>query len=368
MENKVEHSVIKNIKPSSSELILYKNAESVLQEHLKSNTRHIIYRNEVFNAGKYLDEKGHPGGDNVVKDFYGKDVTIKMHELNHSKTAYKLLRNYLVGVVEDKVEYSIDKNSDGSQALLEAHSLISQEMADKIAKRFDLNEPLFPQILDKTLTREEYLAFIKEPKIYSDPNKQVRIFKSDFCEFFSSTPWYAIPMLYLPIACVVLYFQLSYLREDYSFLRAIVLVVLGLFEWTFTEYILHRFIFHFEENLPVYPWVFGIHFLTHGIHHAFPEDPGRLVFPIFLGVIVGSLKFFLNSQLYPLDDAVFLMEGWGMGYICYDMIHYYVHHAGSFNFFQYMKIYHQKHHHKDPDNGFGVSSPLWDLVFGTFLN
>jgi sterol desaturase/sphingolipid hydroxylase (fatty acid hydroxylase superfamily) len=31
----------------------------------------------------------------------------------------------------------------------------------------------------------------------------------------------------------------------------------------------------------------------------------------------------------------------------------------------YSKRYHMQHHYKTPDERFGVSSPLWDMVFGT---
>ncbi len=32
---------------------------------------------------------------------------------------------------------------------------------------------------------------------------------------------------------------------------------------------------------------------------------------------------------------------------------------------KYIKRYHMQHHYKDPDTRYGVSSPVWDRVFGT---
>ena len=32
---------------------------------------------------------------------------------------------------------------------------------------------------------------------------------------------------------------------------------------------------------------------------------------------------------------------------------------------QWMKHHHGIHHYRNPDRGYGVSSPLWDYVFGT---
>jgi sterol desaturase/sphingolipid hydroxylase (fatty acid hydroxylase superfamily) len=31
-----------------------------------------------------------------------------------------------------------------------------------------------------------------------------------------------------------------------------------------------------------------------------------------------------------------------------------------------LRAYHQRHHHEHAQSRFGVSSPLWDLVFGTY--
>jgi 4-hydroxysphinganine ceramide fatty acyl 2-hydroxylase len=52
--------------------------------------------------------------------------------------------------------------------------------------------------------------------------------------------------------------------------------VLGLGIWTITEYILHRYVFHFEPNVE---WGKKIHFIFHGVHHDYPNDAKRLVMP-----------------------------------------------------------------------------------------
>jgi len=48
------------------------------------------------------------------------------------------------------------------------------------------------------------------------------------------------------------------------------------------------------------------------------------------------------------------------------MIHYATHHFPMRSpVAKYLKRHHMMHHYKDPDTRFGVSSPLWDKVFGT---
>lgn len=63
-----------------------------------------------------------------------------------------------------------------------------------------------------------------------------------------------------------------------------------------------------------------------------------------------------------------VLAGLYTGYIAYDMTHYYVHFAKpSLEYFKGMKNYHVLHHYKEPENGFGISSKLWDYVFGTVI-
>ena len=350
---------------SSTQLKKYQDANQVLEEHLASNTRNIIYRNEVFSAGQFLDTMGHPGGEASISEYYGKDVTEIMHEKKHSKNAYKLLQNYKVGEIISKVTYSIDVINKIDGTISRAHGLISEEMSAHLAKRFDLTKPIYPQLIDRSLTKAEYLAFITEPKIMPDPSKQIRIFKQDFFEFFSSTEWYHVPMVWLPFTCMILWLHWNSLI-GYSVGRAVFLFVFGLIEWSLGEYVLHRFLFHIDEFLPRNGWVFGLHFIIHGIHHAFPQDPGRLVFPLFNAFVVGLIKLMLLCVLFGYNDAVFVLAGFGLGYIAYDMFHYYTHHSNGM-FMESQVRYHQKHHHKDPTRGFGVTTPFWDWVFGTML-
>ena len=333
--------------PKDKQFILYQNAKEVLEEHVKTKNRLVIYRNEVFNIGEYLNQLGHPGGEKVLREFYGRDITKPMHQLKHSKTAYKMLQNYKIGEIIEKMDYNSDYPLQNDNHVLHGHSLISKKMADKIANRFDLNKPIYPQIIDKTVTLSEYLAFIREPKIFDDPKKQIRIFNEDFLELFSSTPWYAVPLFWIPLGLIVLYIHCQ-LVQNHSVTRAVMYVVLGFFQWSATEYSLHRFIFHQEKRLPENPTLFGVHFLIHGIHHAFPQDPGRLVFPVLNAAIVGFFISLIYFAFMSYDDSIFALIGFLIGYICYDLFHYFLHHSKS-GFLNGIKIYHQKHHHKDPE-------------------
>jgi sterol desaturase/sphingolipid hydroxylase (fatty acid hydroxylase superfamily) len=61
-----------------------------------------------------------------------------------------------------------------------------------------------------------------------------------------------------------------------------------------------------------------------------------------------------------------VLAGFVIGYISYDMVHYYVHHATpTTRLGLTMRRLHMLHHFRDHERGFGVSAFWWDYVFGT---
>lgn len=198
-------------------------------------------------------------------------------------------------------------------------------------------------------------------KFVSNKDETVRMFKSDFMEALSRVHP-AVPLIiFVP---VILYmFYLSYWYFQLPLTNIFGLVMFGVFVWTITEYLLHRFIFHLELKSE-----FGkkIHFIFHGVHHDYPSDSRRLVMPPSVSIPLASLFYILFRFLIG-DVAVYpFFAGFLSGYLFYDMTHYAVHHFNMHSkFWLALKHHHIKHHYKDPDRGFGVSSPLWDIVFGT---
>lgn len=152
------------------------------------------------------------------------------------------------------------------------------------------------------------------------------------------------------------------------FIFALVFAI-GLLYWTLFEYLLHRFLFHSEPYLPDNSYWITFHFLSHGIHHAYPMDSLRLVFPIALSVILSLIfKGGLYNHTMPTLVADAFFAGKLLGYMWYDLFHYYAHHSRPhIKYFSFMKSYHMNHHYKDPNKGFGVSNHFWDIVFGTLL-
>lgn len=144
------------------------------------------------------------------------------------------------------------------------------------------------------------------------------------------------------------------------------LFFLGTLTWTLLEYSLHRGVFHWKPNLQSYNQI-TLHFLLHGLHHKTPMDGDRLVFPPTPALLIVGFFYIIYKALLPYPVFCCFASGKLFGYICYDMTHYYLHHGSprpSTNF-HFRKVYHHNHHFKDFDAGYGISTVIWDYVFGT---
>jgi sterol desaturase/sphingolipid hydroxylase (fatty acid hydroxylase superfamily) len=199
-------------------------------------------------------------------------------------------------------------------------------------------------------------------------DEPIRLFKSDALEFFTHIHPGVVLLLYVPVVALCLWSGVSARLPGESWAPVWGGYLAGLFVWTLSEYILHRFLFHFEPTGPRLKWVW---YLIHGVHHEQPQCKTRLVMPPILSIPM-ALAFYVFFHLVvgtligaPRWTAP-LFAGFVTGYIVYDMTHYATHHlAMSWGFLKFLKRYHLLHHYKTPDDRFGISSPLWDHVFGT---
>jgi sterol desaturase/sphingolipid hydroxylase (fatty acid hydroxylase superfamily) len=194
-----------------------------------------------------------------------------------------------------------------------------------------------------------------------------KMFDHPFVDFFSRTHWLAVPAVYLPLVAWSVY------QSQLAGAAALTIVgafAAGLLIWSLTEYWLHRTLFHWE---PQTWWGPRFHFIAHGVHHTYHRDPYRLVMPPAVSAVLAVLFYAMFSGLGLLFSFAFspawslaAYGGFVLGYITYDCTHYILHHwkpRGSI--MKRLRAHHMNHHHNDPDRKFGVSSTLWDRVFGT---
>ncbi|MGO8905046.1 MAG: sterol desaturase family protein [Solirubrobacteraceae bacterium] len=133
--------------------------------------------------------------------------------------------------------------------------------------------------------------------------------------------------------------------------------------WTLFEYWLHRVVFHFEPEDGVGA---RLHWIIHGVHHDHPNDPLRLVMPPAVSVPLAALVFGALYLLFGGDYAPGIGAGFFVGYLIYDMTHYYLHHfRPQGRLARMLRERHMRHHFQDDTRGFGISAPYWDDLFGT---
>ncbi|XP_072951973.1 dihydroceramide fatty acyl 2-hydroxylase FAH1-like [Typha angustifolia] len=218
----------------------------------------------------------------------------------------------------------------------------------------DLDKPLVFQVGH---LGEHYQEWVHQPIVSKEGP---RFFANDFLELLTRTKWWAIPVIWLPVVCWCLTMSVGMGR---TIPEVTVMVVFGVSLWTLIEYIIHRFLFHIETRSY---WGNTAHYLLHGCHHKHPMDGLRLVFPPVPAAILCILFWNLVKLTATPSTTPALFGGGLLGYVVYDCTHYYLHHGQPYNnSAKSLKKYHLNHHFRIQNKGFGITSSLWDIVFGT---
>ncbi|MCB9170135.1 MAG: sterol desaturase family protein [Flavobacteriales bacterium] len=156
--------------------------------------------------------------------------------------------------------------------------------------------------------------------------------------------WYAVQVLLVPLT------------------SAVILFLAGMLFFTLVEYVVHRYVYHMETGSPR-----GTHliYLFHGFHHDHPKDKRRLALPPVMTIVLAVLCLGMFRLLMGPQGFAF-GGGFQAGYASYLFVHYAVHILRPpKNPFNVLWRHHNLHHFADNERGFGVSSPLWDHIFGT---
>lgn len=192
---------------------------------------------------------------------------------------------------------------------------------------------------------------------------QAQLFRNQYLEMMTKTHPLVIWGMYLPVIVYLLYY--SNVGIGYSAARIALTFAGGMFFWTFFEYIAHRFIFHMVSDSTRAQ---KIAYVLHGNHHHYPRDRERLFMPPVPSIIISSVVFGLMYLLIGRNVFMFF-PGFIFGYLIYGSMHYAIHAWNPpFKWMKPLWRNHHLHHYKNDHVGFGVSSTLWDHVFGTMFD
>jgi sterol desaturase/sphingolipid hydroxylase (fatty acid hydroxylase superfamily) len=197
---------------------------------------------------------------------------------------------------------------------------------------------------------------------------QARLFKNKYLEFFTKTHPLFIWSMYIPIVSFMLWYSNAHFGLKGG--KVALIFFTGMLFWTLVEYILHRFIFHFIAESEKGK---KITYVMHGNHHEYPRDRKRLFMPALPSLILASIffsMFYGIGYLMGLQQFTFsFFPGFMIGYLLYGSMHYAIHAWNPpFKWMKPLWRNHHLHHYKQDHRGFGVSSTLWDHVFGTMFD
>lgn len=144
-------------------------------------------------------------------------------------------------------------------------------------------------------------------------------------------------------------------------LSAVGCFLLGLLTWSFGEYALHNWVGHQMKGRNHFS---REHLAHHSKGHYFtPTSEKALVGSVTVGivaVVTGFLFGWILGSSYAL--------GLGVAYLAYEVVHRRIHtHAPMNAYGRWARKHHFFHHFGDARMNHGVTSPIWDMVFGTYV-
>jgi len=132
----------------------------------------------------------HPGGADKIEEYLGKCINEPFEEAGHTKSARLIFRDL------DRVGFIAGKTNEKGD-IIKPTGLDGFDLQSKI--KLDYSKGLYKQMLAANLTWDDYIQFINEPKHLVNPVRDIILFDNSFFEFFTMTPWYAIPLAWFPL-------------------------------------------------------------------------------------------------------------------------------------------------------------------------
>lgn len=137
-------------------------------------------------------------------------------------------------------------------------------------------------------------------------------------------------------------------------------MLLGVIVWTFLEYVIHRWLGHDSRTRPN-PFA-----AEHVRHHSqvdyFAPAWKKVLSAVFLAAVLIGPSVALGGA--PAGSS--FVVGFIAMYVAYEVLHRRDHtHPGRGSYMQFLRRHHFYHHFTDPNSNHGVTTPIWDWVFGT---
>ncbi|CAN5541379.1 hypothetical protein BH10BAC3_BH10BAC3_14540 [soil metagenome] len=191
----------------------------------------------------------------------------------------------------------------------------------------------------------------------------VVLFKNAYLEIITKSNPLLSWCMFLTVIIYLLYYGVRHIGFSIQF--ATVIFFAGLFFWTLFEYMVHRYIFHWVSSNRS---IERMTYIFHGNHHQYPRDRQRLFMPPLPSLLIASAIFgcmYLIAGRY----ALLFCPGFIFGHLLHASLHYAIHAwKPPFKWMKALWRNHHLHHYTSVEKGFGITSTLWDHVFGTMFD
>ncbi|MBS4175101.1 sterol desaturase family protein [Bacillus sp. FJAT-49736] len=175
--------------------------------------------------------------------------------------------------------------------------------------------------------------------------------------------------IHVRIMSVLVLVGIVFIFRDLNAWETWLAIVIGMASYTLGEYLTHRFLFHMKppKSELMLKFIKRIHY----DHHVDPRNLKLLFLPVWYSlpnIIIFSLIVFLIIQNITLTIAFAI--GISIFLLYYEWTHYIAHkeYIPKTPWGKRMKKIHLWHHYKNENYWYGVTSPTFDKVFGTYKN
>ena len=136
-------------------------------------------------------------------------------------------------------------------------------------------------------------------------------------------------------------------------------VIAGALCWSLLEYVVHRWLYH---RAPYF----------RDLHHAHHAEPNAFIgAPPIVGILLILAIFFAPFVTTSMVAASGLTTGILIGYMSYMLVHHAAHYwklspvSWPSSWLWHARRHHALHHHHAIECNYGITTSLWDHVFGT---
>lgn len=144
-----------------------------------------------------------------------------------------------------------------------------------------------------------------------------------------------------------------------SFLSILLPAIGGIMLWSFAEYAMHHWVGHLGKGKNDFS---REHLQHHALVDYFAPNWKKLAHALAVLMVTTPLTI---MALGVLSGSV-LSVSFVTTYLGYEWLHARAHtHAPLNSYGAWVRKHHFSHHFNNPKHNHGVTSPLWDIVFGT---